>query len=131
MRLFERISLRESIKLVILLDMSPALNALGSTLLERLGYGEGEPLFGRSGDGGIDVIINQDIFLGLEKGLRSKLLEVEGYNPVGGPEIRSHFSGSLQVKRCIKGSVRYNFKFTKGRQGVCQADFPVESNLFS
>ena len=67
------------------------------SLLEKMGYGEGEAV-GRSGDGGIDGIINQDA-LGLEKVyIQAKRWE----NPVGEPEIRN-FSGSLEAKGANKG----------------------------
>ena len=66
-------------------------------LLEKMGYGEGQTV-GRSGDGGIDGIINQDA-LGLEKVyIQAKRWE----NPVGEPEIRN-FSGSLEAKGASKG----------------------------
>ena len=66
-------------------------------LLEKMGYGEGRQV-GRSGDGGIDGIINQDP-LGLEKVyIQAKRWQ----NQVGEPEIRN-FSGSLDTKGAIKG----------------------------
>ena len=66
-------------------------------LLEKMGYGEGE-VVGRSGDQGIDVIINQDP-LGLEKVyVQAKRWQ----NPVNEPEIRN-FSGSLLAKGSTKG----------------------------
>ena len=59
-------------------------------LLEKMGYGEGQWV-GRSGDGGIDGIINQDP-LGLEKVyIQAKRWQ----NQVNEPEIRN-FSGSLE-----------------------------------
>ena len=67
------------------------------SLLEKMGYGQGRTV-GRSGDGGIDGIINQDA-LGLEKVyIQAKRWE----NPVGEPEIRN-FSGSLEAKGANKG----------------------------
>ena len=67
------------------------------SLLEKMGYGQGEAV-GRSGDGGIDGIINQDA-LGLEKVyIQAKRWE----NLVGEPEIRN-FSGSLEAKGASKG----------------------------
>ena len=67
------------------------------SLLEKMGYGQGQTV-GRSGDGGIDGIINQDA-LGLEKVyIQAKRWE----NPVGEPEIRN-FSGSLEAKGASKG----------------------------
>ena len=66
-------------------------------LLERMGYGEGQAV-GRSGDGGIDGIINQDA-LGLEKVyVQAKRWAA----PVGEPEIRN-FSGSLDPYGATKG----------------------------
>ena len=62
-----------------------------------MGYGEGE-VVGRSGDQGIDVIIDQDP-LGLEKVyVQAKRWQ----NPVNEPEIRN-FSGSLLAKGSTKG----------------------------
>ena len=117
-------AIRENLKgeiLDSLLGLSPdGFERLVLALLNKLGYGEGK-VVGRSGDGGIDVIINQDM-LGLEK----VYVQAKKWknNPIGGPEIRT-FLREPSVKRCIKGSVRYDFKLHKGRQGVCQADFPV------
>lgn len=66
-------------------------------LLEKMGYGEGQ-VVGRSGDGGIDGIINQDP-LGLEK----VYIQAKRWsNQVGEPEIRN-FSGSLDAKGAAKG----------------------------
>ena len=67
------------------------------SLLEKMGYGQGEAV-GRSGDGGIDGIINQDA-LGLEKVyIQAKRWE----DPVGEPEIRN-FAGSLDKQGANKG----------------------------
>ena len=66
-------------------------------LLEKMGYGEGQ-VVGRSRDGGIDGIINQDP-LGLEK----VYIQAKRWsNQVGEPEIRN-FSGSLDAKGAAKG----------------------------
>ena len=67
-------------------------------LLEKMGYGEGRTV-GRSGDGGIDGIINQDA-LGLEK----VYVQAKRYTAgaVGEPEIRN-FSGSLDARGATKG----------------------------
>lgn len=66
-------------------------------LLEKMGYGKGEAV-GRSGDGGIDGIINQDP-LGLEK----VYIQAKRWSSqVGEPEIRN-FSGSLDAKGAAKG----------------------------
>ena len=81
-----------------LLQVSPdGFERLVVDLLEKMGYGEGEAV-GRSGDGGIDGIINQDA-LGLEKVyLQAKRWQ----NQVGEPAIRN-FSGSLDAKGASKG----------------------------
>ena len=66
-------------------------------LLQKMGYGKGETV-GRSGDGGIDGIINQDA-LGLEKVyIQAKWWQSQ----VGEPEIRN-FSGSLDARGASKG----------------------------
>lgn len=67
-------------------------------LLVRMGYGEGT-VIGRSGDGGIDGVINQDA-LGLEK----IYVQAKRYTAgsVGEPEIRN-FSGSLDARGASKG----------------------------
>lgn len=66
-------------------------------LLEKMGYGKGEAV-GRSGDGGIDGIINQDP-LGLEK----VYIQAKRWSSqVGEPEIRN-FSGSLDAQGAGKG----------------------------
>ena len=67
------------------------------SLLEKMGYGQGQTV-GRSGDGGIDGIINQDA-LGLEKVyIQAKRWESQ----VGEPEIRN-FAGSLDKQGANKG----------------------------
>ena len=67
-------------------------------LLERMGYGQGQTV-GRSGDGGIDGIINQDA-LGLEK----VYVQAKRYTSgsVGEPEIRN-FAGSMIARGATKG----------------------------
>ena len=66
-------------------------------LLQKMGYGKGEAV-GKSGDGGIDGIINQDA-LGLEKVyIQAKRWQGQ----VGEPEIRN-FSGSLDARGASKG----------------------------
>ena len=67
-------------------------------LLVKMGYGQGE-VVGRSGDGGIDGIVNPAP-LGLEK----VYIQAKRYtaNPVGEPEIRN-FSGSLNAQGATKG----------------------------
>lgn len=67
-------------------------------LLEAMGYGEGRAV-GRSGDGGIDGIINQDA-LGLEK----VYVQAKRYTSgsVGEPDIRN-FAGSMIAHGATKG----------------------------
>ena len=67
-------------------------------LLVKMGYGQGETV-GRSGDGGIDGVIDQDP-LGLEK----VYIQAKRYTAgtVGEPEIRN-FSGSLDARGANKG----------------------------
>ena len=66
-------------------------------LLVKMGYGQGETV-GRSGDGGIDGIIDQDA-LGLEK----VYIQAKRWgSQVGEPEIRN-FSGSLDPYGATKG----------------------------
>ncbi len=67
-------------------------------LLECMGYGQGQAV-GRSGDGGIDGIINQDA-LGLEK----VYVQAKRYTSgsVGEPEIRN-FAGSMIARGATKG----------------------------
>ena len=78
--------------------VSPAdFERLVARLLEKMGYGRGETV-GRSGDGGIDGIINQDA-LGLEK---MYIQAKRWQSQVGEPEIRN-FSGSLEAKGANKG----------------------------
>lgn len=75
-------------------------------LLEEMGYGEGQAV-GRSGDGGIDGIINQDP-LGLEK----VYIQAKRWsNQVGEPEVRN-FSGSLDAKGAAKGVFITNSTFS-------------------
>ncbi len=67
-------------------------------LLSKMGYGDGE-VVGRSGDQGVDVILNQDI-LGLEKIYVQAKRHTS--SQVGEPEIRN-FSGSLDPKGATRG----------------------------
>ena len=74
-----------------------AFERLVVDLLQKMGYGKGETV-GRSSDGGIDGIINQDA-LGLEKVyIQAKRWQSQ----VGEPEIRN-FSGSLDARGASKG----------------------------
>ena len=74
-----------------------AFERLVVDLLEKMGYGKGEAI-GRSSDGGIDGIINQDA-LGLEK---VYMQAKRWHGQVGEPEIRN-FSGSLDARGASKG----------------------------
>ncbi len=66
-------------------------------LLEKMGYGTGQQV-GRSGDGGIDGVINQDPL-----GLENVYIQAKRWqNTVGDPEIRN-FSGSLMARGASKG----------------------------
>lgn len=66
-------------------------------LLEEMGYGEGRQV-GRSGDGGIDGVINQDPL-----GLETVYIQAKRWQKqVGEPEIRN-FSGSLEARGANKG----------------------------
>ena len=67
-------------------------------LLSKMGYGDGQ-VVGRSGDQGIDGILNQDK-LGLEKVYVQAKRHTS--NQVGEPEIRN-FSGSLVAQGASKG----------------------------
>ena len=82
-------------------QISPdAFERLVVDLLEKMGYGKGETV-GRSGDGGIDGIINQDA-LGLEKVyIQAKRWQ----NQVGEPAMRN-FSGSLGCTWSKERSIR-------------------------
>ncbi len=72
---------------------------LVNRLLSQMGYGEVKRETGRSGDRGIDGILNQDT-LGLEK----IYVQAKRYDTatVGEPEIRN-FSGSLDGQGATKG----------------------------
>ena len=81
-------------------------------LLEKMGYGKGIPV-GRSGDQGIDGIINQDP-LGLEKVyIQAKRWQSQ----VGEPEIRN-FSGSLELKGANKGVFITTSTFSSTARGA-------------
>ncbi len=80
-------------------DISPTeFEKLVVGLLKGMGYGDGK-VTGKSGDGGIDGVLNQDA-LGLEKiYIQAKRFD---YAQVGEPEIRN-FSGSLDPFGANKG----------------------------
>ena len=83
-------------------------------LLERMEYGQGQAV-GRSGDEGIDGIINQDP-LGLEKVyIQAKRWQSQ----VGEPEIRN-FSGSLEAKGASKGVFVTTSTFSSTAQRTAQ-----------
>ena len=75
-------------------------------LLEGIGYGRGQHL-GRTGDGGIDGIINPDPL-----GLDSIYVQAKRWTkPVGEPEIRN-FSGSLDPHGATRGLLITTSDFT-------------------
>ena len=80
-------------------DIAPSeFEKLVVELLKGMGYGDGK-VTGRSSDGGIDGILNQDA-LGLEKVyIQAKRFD---YAQVGEPDIRN-FSGSLDPFGATKG----------------------------
>ena len=77
--------------------------------LEKLGYGE-STVVGRSGDDGIDVIINQDA-LGLEK-VYVQAKKWKQQIPVKSPDIQ-RFSGSLHYQGAVKGVFVTTSRFTE------------------
>ncbi len=84
------------------------------SLLEKMGYGKGDTV-GRSGDGGIDGIINQDA-LGLEK----VYIQAKRWNnQVGEPEIRN-FSGSLDARGASKGVFVTTSRFSEAAKRTAQ-----------
>jgi len=97
-------------------NCSPSFfEALVIDVLVRMGYGgtrkDAGKAIGRSGDGGIDGIINEDR-LGLDViYIQAKKWE----NPVGRPEIQK-FAGALQGQRARKGIFITTSTFTKEAQ---------------
>lgn len=83
-------------------------------LLLAMGYGgsrEGAgQIVGRSGDGGIDGVIDQDA-LGLDR-IYSQAKRYKADNPVNEPEIRA-FSGSLGAAKADKGVFVTTSSFTQ------------------
>ena len=78
-------------------------------LFVAMGYGASGIHTGKSGDSGIDGIINQD-----ELGVDKIYIQAKRYasdNPVGSPEIRT-FIGSLNTKRAQKGVFVTTSRFT-------------------
>lgn len=98
-----------------LLDLSPdRFEELTVKLLQEMGYGRGD-VVGRSGDGGIDGIINQDA-LGLEKVyIQAKRWSAQ----VGEPEIRN-FSGSLDPLGANKGVFMTTSSFSSTAKQTAQ-----------
>ena len=92
-----------------IVQVSPdAFERLVVDLLEKMGYGKGEAV-GRSGDGGIDGIINQDA-LGLEK----VYIQAKRWKDaiVGSNEITG-FAGSLDMRGATKGVFVTTSRFTE------------------
>jgi restriction system protein len=90
-------------------------------LLLAMGYGgsraEAGQIVGRSGDGGIDGVIDQDA-LGLERVyVQAKRYGTE--NPVSEPEIRA-FSGSLGAAKANKGVFVTTSYFTQPAQSFAE-----------
>ena len=83
-------------------------------LLEAIGYGQAQHL-GRTGDGGIDGIINQDP-LGLD---RIYVQAKRWTKPVGEPEVRT-FSGSLDPHGATRGVLITTSKFTRTARRTAQ-----------
>lgn len=91
------------------------------TLLLAMGYGgsraEAGQIVGRSGDGGIDGVIDQDA-LGLDR----VYIQAKRYAPdnaVSGPEIRA-FSGSLGAAKANKGVFVTTSSFTQPAQAFAE-----------
>ena len=75
-------------------------------LLENMGYGHARHV-GRTGDGDIDGIIDQDVL-----GLKRLYVQAKRWtNPVGEPEIRN-FSGSLDAHGATRGILITTSDFT-------------------
>jgi restriction system protein len=90
-------------------------------LLLAMGYGgsreEAGKIVGRSGDGGIDGVIDQDA-LGLDRVyVQAKRYSME--NPVSEPEIRA-FSGSLGAAKANKGVFVTTSYFTQPAQSFAE-----------
>jgi restriction system protein len=96
-------------------EASPAFfERLVVDLLLKMGYGGSRPdagrAIGKTGDGGIDGVIDQDQ-LGLDRiYLQAKRYDPE--NPVGEPDIQK-FCGSLGAKKAAKGVFLTTSYFTK------------------
>lgn len=90
-------------------------------LLVKMGYGgnreDAGRALGRSGDGGIDGIINEDR-LGLDV-IYIQAKRWEGV--VGRPEIQK-FAGALQGQRARKGGIHKYFILHKRSQRLCRCD---------
>ena len=84
-----------------------------------MGYGgsrkDAGQAMGKSGDGGIDGIINED-----KLGLDVIYLQAKRWdNAVPVKEIRD-FTGALASKKAKKGNIHYNFEFSKKCLRVCR-----------
>ena len=80
-------------------------------LLKAMGYGEGRRI-GKSGDGGVDGVIFQDV---LELGLENQIyIQAKCWNdaPVTSQHVRG-FSGSLGLKKASKGVFITTSRFTE------------------
>ena len=84
-------------------------------LLENMGYGRARHI-GRSGDGGIDGIIDQDTL-----GLDSVYVQAKRWNSqVGEPEVRS-FSGSLDPHGATRGILITTSDFSERARRTAEA----------
>ena len=92
-----------------------AFERLVVDLLEKMGYGDGQSV-GRSGDGGIDGVINEDT-LGLEK----IYIQAKKWDDaqVGSP-IVNQFSGSLDAHGAVKGVLITTSTFSSAASQTAQ-----------
>ena len=106
-------ALREEL-LERILNMQPAaFEKLIVDLMLGMGYGargSGERI-GRSGDGGVDGVINEDA-LGLDVIYLQAKRYAQGNNI--GPEVIRAFSGAMQERNATKGVFVTTSKFTRG-----------------
>ena len=87
-----------------------AFERLVTKLVEKMGYGSLTKVTKKSGDGGIDGIVNGDKF-GFDK-VCIQAKHWQSDSSVGSPEIRN-FSGSLDVYQAKKGVFITTAKFSK------------------
>lgn len=99
-----------------LIGLEPdAFERLVVNLLEKMGYGDGQPV-GRSGDGGIDGVINEDT-LGLEKiYIQAKKW---GDAQVGSPMV-NQFAGALLAHGAAKGVLITTSTFSGAAEQAAQ-----------